>query len=105
MLQAAGLKVNMSKLEYLGYWITREGIMHLPNKVSAIHEIEPSKTKKQLRRFIGIINFFRCMWKGRVEKLAPPTVITSKKAKCKWTEVEQKAFNAVKAAVAKNTLL
>eukprot|EP00957_Ditylum_brightwellii_P041296 3126204-Ditylum_brightwellii.AAC.1 len=71
--------------------------MPLPNKVSAIHEI--------LRRFIGIINFYRYMWKGGAEKLAPLTVITSKKAKWKWTQVEQQAFEAVKTAVAKNTLL
>eukprot|EP00957_Ditylum_brightwellii_P081139 6172056-Ditylum_brightwellii.AAC.1 len=45
------------------------------------------------------------MWKGRAEKQAPFTVLTSKKAKWKWTGVEQDAFEAVKAAVAKNTLL
>eukprot|EP00957_Ditylum_brightwellii_P156839 11937510-Ditylum_brightwellii.AAC.1 len=79
--------------------------MPLPNKVSTIHEIEPPKNKKQPRRFIGIINFYRYMWKGRKEKLDPLTVITSKKVKWKWTEVEQYAFEAVKTALAKNTLL
>eukprot|EP00957_Ditylum_brightwellii_P185893 14152804-Ditylum_brightwellii.AAC.1 len=79
--------------------------MPLPNKVSAIHENEPPKNKKQLRRFIGIINFHRYMWKGRAEKLSPLIVLTSKKAKWKWTEVEQQSFDAVKTAVAKNNLL
>eukprot|EP00957_Ditylum_brightwellii_P203898 15336702-Ditylum_brightwellii.AAC.1 len=68
--------------------------MPLPNKASAIYKIEPPKTKKQLRRFIGIIIVYRYMWKGRADKLAPLTVTTSKKAKSKWTEVEQKAFEA-----------
>jgi len=42
-LQKAGLKVNAKKsffgrheLEYLGYWITREGVMPIPKKVQAI---------------------------------------------------------------------
>eukprot|EP00957_Ditylum_brightwellii_P090193 6869230-Ditylum_brightwellii.AAC.1 len=55
---------GQKELEYLGYWITREGIMSLPNKVLAIHEIEPPKSKKQLRIFIGIINFYRYIGKG-----------------------------------------
>eukprot|EP00957_Ditylum_brightwellii_P209127 15360459-Ditylum_brightwellii.AAC.1 len=44
------------------------------------------------------------MWKGRAEKLAPLAVLTSKKVKWKWTKIEQQAFEAVKTAVAKNTL-
>eukprot|EP00957_Ditylum_brightwellii_P155157 11811490-Ditylum_brightwellii.AAC.1 len=44
-MQEAGLKVNMGKpffgqkeLEHLGYWITREGIMPLPNKIHVERE-------------------------------------------------------------------
>eukprot|EP00957_Ditylum_brightwellii_P113084 8624254-Ditylum_brightwellii.AAC.1 len=79
---------EQKELEYIGYWITKEGIMPLTNKVSSIHEIEPPKTKTRLRRFIGIINFCRYMWERRAEKLTPLTVLPSKKAKWKWTEVE-----------------
>eukprot|EP00957_Ditylum_brightwellii_P059304 4502032-Ditylum_brightwellii.AAC.1 len=70
---------GQKELEYLGYCITREGIMPLSNKVSAIHEIEPPKTKKQRRRFIGMINVYRYMWKGKADKLSPLTLLTSKK--------------------------
>jgi len=37
------------KLEYLGYWITQDGIMLLAKKVAAIHEIKPPKTRTQLK--------------------------------------------------------
>eukprot|EP00957_Ditylum_brightwellii_P202498 15330465-Ditylum_brightwellii.AAC.1 len=79
--------------------------MPLPSNVSVIHEIEPPTNKKQLRRFVGIINFYMYMLKERVEKLTPLTMLISKTAKWNWTEVDQGAFEAVKAAVAKNTLL
>eukprot|EP00957_Ditylum_brightwellii_P024562 1854666-Ditylum_brightwellii.AAC.1 len=36
---------GQKELEYLGYWISTEGIMPLPNKVSAIHQSEPPKNK------------------------------------------------------------
>ena len=52
-LQKVGLKVNINKsffarheLEYLGYWITREGIKPLTKKVEAIQNIAPPTTKK-----------------------------------------------------------
>jgi hypothetical protein len=54
-LQDAGLKVNATKsffgrpeVEYLGYWVTRDGIQPLPKKVEAIQAIAPPKTKKEL---------------------------------------------------------
>ena len=54
-LQKAGFKVNTEKsffakdeLEYLGFQITRTGIMPLPDKVQAITNIAVPTTKKQL---------------------------------------------------------
>jgi hypothetical protein len=69
ILQAAGLKVNASKsffareeLEYLGYWITRDGMKPLAKKLEAILNIAPPpKTRKQLCSFIGMINYYQDM--------------------------------------------
>ena len=65
-IQTAGLKINPRKsffgqpeLEYLGFGITREGIMPTPQKVKAIKNIVVPTKKKQLRSFIGLINYFR----------------------------------------------
>ena len=113
LLREAGLKVNVKKsffaqkeTEYLGYWITREGIQPLKSKVKAIHQIAPPKTKKQLRGFIGLVNYYRDMWKHRSGVLAPLAALTSVNAKWQWREdVEQKAFDEMKRIVARETLL
>ena len=52
--------------------------MPLPDKVQAIKNIAVPTTKKQLRSFIGIINYYRDMWIHRSEVLSPLTPITSK---------------------------
>ena len=85
-LQKTGLKVNAGKsffakteLEYLGYWITRQGIQPLPKKVEAIRNLAPPKTRRQLRSFIGLINYYRDMWAKRSELLAPHLKLTSDK--------------------------
>ena len=111
-LKDAGLKVNAKKsffgkaeLEYLGYWITREGIQPVPTKVDAIQNIQPQETKRQLRRFVGMVNYYQDMGIRRSELLAPLTNLMSKEAKYKWTPEHQHAFEQVKKVVSKETLL
>ena len=111
-LQKSGFKVNaeksffcQSELEYLGFKITREGIMPLPDKVQAIKNISVPKTKKQLRSFIGIINYYRDMWKHRSDILTPLSGMTSKEAKWDWTPACQKAFEDIKKVVSRETPL
>ena len=111
-LQAAGLKINASKsffgrtnLEYLGYNISREGIRPSQKKVEAILQIKPPTTRKQLRRFIGMVNYYRDMWPKRSHCLAPLSSLTSSKVKWKWTEEHQKSFDQMKALMAKEALL
>ena len=108
----AGLKVNAPKshfaqhqVEYLGYWITREGVQPLPNKIMAIQKIATPKTRRELRRFIGIVNYYRDMWPKRSETLAPLSRLCSPKQKWRWTSVEESAFTSIKKIVARETLL
>ena len=82
-LSEAGLKVNVTKssfckteLEYLGYWITRKGIQPLTKKVEAILKIATPTKRKELRSFLGMVNFYRDMWPKRSEILAPLTSLT-----------------------------
>jgi hypothetical protein len=92
-LDEAGLKVNASKsflakgeLEYLGYWITRDGIQPTVSKIQAIINIVTPRNRKELRRFIGLVNYCRDMWIRRSEFLAPLTKLTSCKEKWTWTK-------------------
>ena len=95
-LKKAGLKVNAKKsffargkLEYLGYWITRDGIQPVAKKVDAILNIAEPKTKRELRKFIGIVNYYRDMWIRRSHLLAPLSALTSKQAKWRWGNEER----------------
>ena len=106
------MKVNATKsffareqLEYLGYWITRDGIQPSLTKVSAIQQLAEPKTKKELRKFIGMVNYYRDMWIRRSEVLAPLAALTSKTTKWEWTDQHSQAFQLMKSIVSKETLL
>ncbi|MGH7974221.1 MAG: reverse transcriptase/ribonuclease H family protein, partial [bacterium] len=111
-LSDAGLRVNVSKsnfcqteIEYLGFLITQQGIQPLPNKVEAIKKIARPKNRKELRRFIGLVNYYRDMWRHRSDLLAPLSTMTSKNVRWKWTQDAQDAFDKIKRIVCQDVLL
>jgi hypothetical protein len=76
----AGLKVNAAKstfctleIECLGYVLTRDGIKPQSNKVQAILAIKPPTGVRQLRHFLGMVQYYRDLWARRSDMLAPLT--------------------------------
>ena len=124
-LQDAGLKVNADKskfcafeTEYLGYILTRDGIKPQESKVQAILALKPPTNVKELRRFLGMVQYYRDLWAKRSEMLAPLTDLVgecgqtkvtkakgTKKVPWHWDAVHQKAFDAVKTTIAKDVVL
>ncbi|CAJ1939626.1 unnamed protein product [Cylindrotheca closterium] len=114
-LHKAGLKVNLPKSEfatqqfkYLGYLVSRQGIRPLASKVEAIQRLKPPKTLKQLRLFLGMLNYYRDMWEKRSHMLALFTELikSSKKGRpLVWKQEHTEAFEPVKRVIAKATML
>ena len=61
-------------------------------------------SRKEVRTFIGVINYYRDIWPRRSHKSMPLTRLTSIKRKFKWTQVKQDAFDKIKRIVARDTL-
>ena len=65
----------------------------------------PPTYQKEVRNFIGVINYYRYMCTRQSHTLAPLTKLTSIKRNSKCKKVEQDAFDEVKRFVARDTLL
>ena len=77
----------------------------MTNKIEAILNIAPPTNRKQLRRFIGMVNYYRDMWVRRSDLLAPLTSLTSTKARWAWTPIHQAAFLKIKEVLSQEVLL
>ena len=111
-LEKAGFRANVRKcffarteIEYLGYWLTRNGIQPQPKKVEAIMRLKSPRNARQLRHFLGMVNFYRDMWRRRSHLIAPLTQLLGKGKKFKWGKEHQQAFEEIKSAISKETLL
>jgi len=64
-LLAAGMQVNVAKCKwfhhsvtYPGFIITQEGIKPQPEKIQGILNMKRPTTKKEVRHFVGMVNFY-----------------------------------------------
>jgi len=94
-LRDAGLKVNADKstfcaleIEYLGYVLSKNGIKPQSNKVQAILAIHPPKGVKQLRHFLGMVQYYHDLWARRSDMLAPLTALVGECGQTKVTKAK-----------------
>ena len=61
------------EIEYLGYLLTKDGIKPVQKKIQAVLDLQPPTILKELCKFLGMVQFYRDMWKQRSHILAPLT--------------------------------
>ncbi|MGH7974186.1 MAG: RNase H-like domain-containing protein, partial [bacterium] len=112
ILQDCGFIINPMKYawavqstEYLGYVFTQDGDKPMSNKIDAVMRLSRPTTSKQIRHFIGLVNYYRDMWPHRAHILAPLTRLTSNKVKFEWGEEEEAAFKKMKSLITSDVLL
>ena len=107
-----GLKLNAEKsflrrteMEYFSFWVSNNGVRLISSKVETIKEINIPAKVRDVRRFVGLMNYYRDIWRKRANTLAPLTKLCSMKVKLKWTDVENNDFIATKKIVGRDVLL
>ncbi|BES92430.1 Angiomotin C terminal [Nesidiocoris tenuis] len=112
-----GLKVNSEKcvlgvdrLLFLGHDVSAEGLSPNPERVAPIVNYPIPKTTSDLRRFLGMVNFYnRFIPKAAELQIELQTVIAGRPKKDKtplqWTPELDSAFAALKTALSQATVL
>ena len=100
---------GVSEITFLGHLVTQEGIKPLPQKVEVIENFLPSTNLKQLRRFLGMVNYYRRFIRNCADTLRLLNAVLSpskpNKRPIDWTTETQKAFATIKFQLSASTLL
>ena len=97
-----GLKINLSKCEFavsklnfLGHMIDEQGITPVPEKVTAIQNFPQPTSLRQLRRFLGLVNYYRRFIPGCSRILTPlSNMLQQQKNKNTKIQIEGEALTA-----------
>ena len=109
VVNAAKCVFGQESVKFLGYLVSRDGTCPLPDKVEAITKYTKPETAKELRRFLGVINFYRRFIPRAATLQAPLNELLQGNIKgnkpITWNETATAAFVTSKEALAEATML
>ena len=89
-------KIGTTQISFLGHLVDSEGIGKQPEKLEGINKFPVPRKVKDLRRFLGVCNWYSQFVDNYADIIAPLTDLLKKGTKWRWTGVEQNAFDLIK---------
>ena len=94
-----------SRVRYLRYLLDRDGLRPDMERVDLILQYPVSKTKRQLRRFLGMVGWYSRFIKKESEIKLPLLNLIKKTQPWQWSAEQQEAFERLKLALTKAPVL
>ncbi|MBA3569363.1 MAG: DDE-type integrase/transposase/recombinase, partial [Pyrinomonadaceae bacterium] len=111
-LRRVGMYVNLDKcqlfrkqIKFLGHIVSADGVRPDPAKTTAIEHFPAPGDVPAVRRFNGMVNYYRRFIPNLSAIAAPLNALTQKDKPWRWGEAEQKAFDTMKQALVHATTL
>lgn len=95
-VKAGKCEFHVPSVTFLVFIIEKGQLKPDPSKIKAVLEWPVPVTRKQLHRFLGFANFYRCFIKNYSRYAAPLTHLTSVKKTFVWSRAADAAFCKLK---------
>lgn len=95
-LQTDKCKFHTTTVKYLGYVIDADGIKPDPSRIQPIKKMRAPQNAKELRSFLGLINYYGKFVQNLHRVKAPFESLLKKDVKFVWTKRHKMAFEEVK---------
>ena len=108
-----GLRVNrekcifkVKKIQFLGHIISAGAIEPIPERLDAIRTYPQPTTQRELRRFLGLVSYYRRFMPRVADRLAAFSSLLRRKAKTvAWSDELMRAFNETRTEIVKTVRL
>ena len=111
-LEQVGLKAKLAKcsfckkeVKYLGHIVSDEGVKVDPEKTDTVLQAPAPSNKRELRSFLGLLNYYRKFIEDYAAIAAPLSRLTGTKTAWEWGTTEQGAFDELKDRMVKAPVL
>ena len=108
-LKASKCKFGLSKIEYVGRTISKEGISMSQKKINSVLDFPKPMMNTQLRSFLGVANYFKDFVPNHSNVVSPLFKMVDHSAKkqepVKWTQAGEHAFLHIRSLIANSPTL
>ena len=111
-LRDSGLHLSKNKCEFakdciqfLGYMVDKNGVHISSSKTAAIEKLKRPENQKDLKSFLGMLNYYSKFVKNYASILAPLYELLRKNVEWKWTKERENAFLLIKKKLASSEVL
>lgn len=109
ILNSAKCAFGLASREFLGHLVDRDGIRPLPDKVKAIIDFPWPESLRQLRRFLGVVNYYPRLIPNCAAIVQPVEAFLqaskSSESSLQWSDTTDGAFTTIKERLTSLTLL
>ena len=108
----SGIKLNANKCvikttecKFFDLLYTPEGVKPNPDKVKALTEMHPPGTRKELRIFLGLVNYMGPFIRNLADHTASLRELLREDVEYSWSSSQRKVFNTTILLIAAQTTL
>ena len=87
---------KVKKVPFLGVVMGEGKVEMEEDKIAGVLKWPTLQCVRDVRKFLGLVNYYRCFVKDFAKVALPMNKLTRKDEKWKWEEEQQKAFEQLK---------
>ena len=98
-------RIIQEKVPYVGDVLGKEGLRPVPEKIRAVQEMQPSQNTKELKSFLGFIQYLAKFMPNMASESAPLRELLEKQVAWHWDQEQETSFQKLKQMVSSTPVL